>query len=387
MVMQAGPLVEAIESAVAARGPAQRILMTPVGRPLVQARVRELARLPRLLLVCGRYEGVDERVRDLAIDEEISLGDFVLTGGEPAAMALVDAIARYVPGVLGDATSADDESFSTGLLEYPQYTRPPEFRGAGVPEVLLGGDHKKVRGWREEQARARTQARRPDLWGRVSGGSAPEPRVEREDQVSRPGTDPLAEARRALAARTTVALVHHPVYDKNRQVVTTAVTNLDVHDIARSSRTFGLPAYLLVTPIQAQRELCERILGHWTEGAGLAHNAKRSEALEHVSVVASVDAAIARVTEVHGQKPYVVATAAKAHGTTMGSDELISARAADPGRPMLLLFGTGWGLIEDVFTKTDASLHPISGGIPYNHLSVRSAAAIVLDRLFGISPK
>jgi tRNA (guanine37-N1)-methyltransferase len=373
MVMQAGPLLEAIESAVAARGPAHRVLLTPVGRPLGQARVRDLARLGRILLVCGRYEGIDERVSALAIDEEISLGDFVLTGGEPAAMALVDAVARYVPGVLGDATSTDDESFSAGLLEYPQYTRPPELRGAGVPEVLLGGDHKKIRVWREAQSRERTRARRPDLWARQQGG---------------PSEDRLAGERAALAARTTVALVHHPVWDKNRQVVTTAVTNLDVHDIARSSRTYGLPTYLLVTPIQAQRELCERILGHWTEGAGLAHNAKRSEALEHVNVVASIDDAIAQVTAANdGQKPYVVATAAKAHGQTMGCDELVAARASDPGRPMLLLFGTGWGLIDEVFTKVDAALHPISGGIPYNHLSVRSAAAIVLDRLFGISPK
>ncbi len=166
MVMKAPPLVAAIEASIAARGPAHRILLTPVGAPLRQARVRELARLPRLLFVCGRYEGVDERVRELAIDEELSLGDFVLTGGEVAAMAVIDAVARYVPGVLGDATSADDESFSAGLLEYPQYTRPPEFRGLAVPPVLLSGNHEKIRAWREEESLRRTRERRPDLISR-----------------------------------------------------------------------------------------------------------------------------------------------------------------------------------------------------------------------------
>lgn len=167
MVMKAEPLVAAIEHAVATRGPAHRILLTPAGRPLDQPRVRELARLGRILLVCGRYEGVDERVRELAIDEELSIGDFVLTGGEVAAMAIIDAVSRYVPGVLGEARSTDEESFSAGLLEYPQYTRPPELRGRHVPEVLLSGDHERIRRWRREQAEARTRERRPDLWARL----------------------------------------------------------------------------------------------------------------------------------------------------------------------------------------------------------------------------
>jgi tRNA (guanine37-N1)-methyltransferase len=163
MVMRPEPLVAAVEAAVLERGPAHRVLLTPVGAPLRQARVRALATLPRLLLVCGRYEGIDERVRELCIDEEISLGDFVLSGGEVAAMALIDAVSRYLPGVLGDAASTEEESFSAGLLEFPQYTRPPEFRGLRVPEVLLSGHHEKVRAWRHACSLERTRARRPDL--------------------------------------------------------------------------------------------------------------------------------------------------------------------------------------------------------------------------------
>lgn len=163
MVMRVEPVVAAIEAAVAARGPAHRILLAPAGRPFVQSRVRELAALDRILLVCGRYEGIDERVRQLVIDEELSIGDFVLTGGEVAAMAVIDAVARFVPGVLGDATSTDEESFSTDLLEAPCYTRPAEFRGARVPEILLSGHHEKIRAWRAAEAHARTARVRPDL--------------------------------------------------------------------------------------------------------------------------------------------------------------------------------------------------------------------------------
>src|SRR5258708_6177455 len=156
MVMKPEPLVGAIEAG------AHVVLLSPQGRPFTQRKAQELLAREKLVLVCGRYEGVDERVLEW-IDEEISLGDFVLTGGEFAALAVIDAVARLVPGVLGNAESAVRESFSAGLLEGPQYTRPPEFRGRKVPEVLLSGDHAKIAQWRREQAEERTRERRPDL--------------------------------------------------------------------------------------------------------------------------------------------------------------------------------------------------------------------------------
>ena len=161
MVLKPEPLFEAVERLV--RDNTRVILMSPDGEKFEQATARGLAREKHLLVVCGSYEGVDERVREALVDREISIGDYVLTNGGLPAMVLIDAVTRLLPGVLGDEQSAADESFSHGLLEYPQYTRPAEFRGMLVPEVLLSGNHAEIAQWRAEQSKARTAQRRPDL--------------------------------------------------------------------------------------------------------------------------------------------------------------------------------------------------------------------------------
>ena len=176
MVMKPEPVFEAIESVLgispapgeptAAAGARQGIpviLLTPQGRVFTQRVAEELARHERIALLCGRYEGVDERIREHLVTDEISVGDYVLTGGELPALILIDALSRLLPGVLGDPTGAEDDSHSMGLLEYPHYTRPPEFRGWKVPEVLLSGDHGKIEKWRREQALLRTFNKRPDM--------------------------------------------------------------------------------------------------------------------------------------------------------------------------------------------------------------------------------
>lgn len=164
MVMMCQPLFDALET-VEKEDPAPptRILLSPQGEQLSQNTVHELSRKERLLLICGHYEGFDERIREILQPREISIGDYVLSGGEPAAMVLVDAVVRLLPGALGDEESCADESFSHGLLEYPQYTRPREFRGKQVPDVLLSGDHARIEQYRREQALRRTRERRPDL--------------------------------------------------------------------------------------------------------------------------------------------------------------------------------------------------------------------------------
>jgi tRNA (guanine37-N1)-methyltransferase len=163
MVMKPEPMVRAIQAVATGTDGERVLLLSPQGRPFRQEVARELARFKRLILVCGRYEGVDERVREIAMDEEISIGDYVLTGGELAAMIIIDATARLVPGVLGDIYSPVEESFSEGLLEYPQYTRPREFMGRKVPAVLLSGDHQKVARWRRKRAIEQTFRKRRDL--------------------------------------------------------------------------------------------------------------------------------------------------------------------------------------------------------------------------------
>ena len=161
MLLKPEPIFEAVESL--ARENTRVILLSPAGRTFNQAIAQELAGLEHLLLVSGHYEGFDERVREQLADDELSIGDYVLTNGALPVMVIVDAVTRLLPGVLGDEGSARDDSFSQGLLEYPQYTRPAEFRGMKVPEVLLSGNHAEIARWRAEQARLRTQERRPDL--------------------------------------------------------------------------------------------------------------------------------------------------------------------------------------------------------------------------------
>lgn len=163
MVMKPEPVFEALETVIGSPPNCPVILLTPQGRLFDQKIATELASHPRMALISGRYEGFDERIREHLVTDEISIGDYVLTGGELPALILIDAISRLIPGVLGDPTGAADDSHASGLLEYPHYTRPPEFRGWRVPEVLLSGDHPRIERWRREQSLRRTLAKRPDM--------------------------------------------------------------------------------------------------------------------------------------------------------------------------------------------------------------------------------
>jgi tRNA (guanine37-N1)-methyltransferase len=177
MVMKPEPIFAAVE-AVYQGGPI--ILLTPQGRLFNQQIARELAREPRLSLICGHYEGVDERVAEHLATDELSIGDYVLTGGELPAMVVVDAVARLIPGVLGDDASTHEESHSDNLLEYPQYTRPPEFRGWRVPDILLSGNHAQIARWRRKEALRRTKRRRPDLFARLDLSSKEDQKLLKE---------------------------------------------------------------------------------------------------------------------------------------------------------------------------------------------------------------
>ena len=178
MVMKPEPIFEAIEGVLGPVPNCPVIMMTPQGRVFNQKIAIELSEQPQIALLCGRYEGIDERIRQHLVTDEISIGDYVLTGGELPALILIDAISRLLPGVLGDPDGAMDDSHASGLLEYPHYTRPPEFRGWGIPEILLSGDHGKVAKWRREQSLLRTLQKRPDLLESASLSEADKKMIE-----------------------------------------------------------------------------------------------------------------------------------------------------------------------------------------------------------------
>src|SRR5919108_2770801 len=361
MVMKPEPLVAAIEDIRRQTQQARIVLLAPQGRVLSQQDALRLSQQERIALICGRYEGIDERVKTF-VDEEISIGDYTLTGGEPAAAVVIDAVARLVPGVLGNENSATDESFVDGFLEYPQYTRPEIFRGMNVPEVLLSGDHERIKQWRRQKSLEITRKRRPDLFARA------------RDKLE-------AAVRRSTAIATVyVALLHYPVYEKNGQVVTTAVTNMDIHDIARASRTYGVRGFFVVIPVKPLQKLARKIIEHWQVGYGSEYNVTRKEALSLTRICDTLDDAVIAIERETGEKPVMVVTSARA-AENRTSFEALRDMLNKEIRPFLILFGTGWGLTEAIFAQSDYVLEPIAGGEDYNHLSVRSAAAIVLDRL------
>jgi tRNA (guanine37-N1)-methyltransferase len=363
MVMKAEPLVAAIETIRQRSRNARVIMLSPRGQVFNQRIAARLAGEHEIVLVCGRYEGVDERVKSF-VDEELSVGDYTLSGGEPAAMVVIDAVSRLIPGVLGNEVSAAEDSFADGLLEYPQYTRPEDFRGMKVPEILLSGDHQRIREWRRAQSIMLTRQRRPDLVAEVAHS-------EREQQ-----------GRGTARAAVFLALLHHPVYDKNRQIVTTALTNMDVHDIARSSRTYGLRGFYVITPVKALQKLALKIIEHWEHGYGSHYNTTRKEALSVARVRDALDDVLIDIERETGEKPIIIATSARS-GEGRSSFAAVKEMLIKEARPFLILLGTGWGLTESVFAQANYVLEPIEGTADYNHLSVRSAAAIILDRLLG----
>ena len=357
MMLMAEPLARAVESVSGGAKP-YVVYPSPQGVRLHQELVEDLARKEHLVIVCGHYEGVDERFTEKYVDMEISLGDFVLTGGEMPAMAIVDAVSRLIPGVVGSESSVEEDSFYSGMLDTPHYTRPAQWRGERVPEVLLNGDAKAIERWRRRQSVERTLDRRPDIAGRA-------------------GIIPW------LSGGAYVMEVHYPVLDKRGEKSSTAITGMDLHDIARACRTYGIKKYLLVTPIAQQREMAKRIAGHWTSGWGADYNPDRREAFSTLKIFASVQKAIAWAEEKEKKPVFKIATTAKRHA---GAQHWLTLKREILRRDHspLFIFGTGWGLHDEVMETADAVMTPICGGKDgWNHLSVRSAVSITLDRFFG----
>ncbi|HDQ41498.1 MAG TPA: tRNA (guanosine(37)-N1)-methyltransferase TrmD [Desulfonatronum sp.] len=369
MVMTLPPLAAALRSL---ESTGKILLLSPKGRPLDHAMAVRFSREQSLTLICGRYEGIDARLEDLFHLETVSVGNVVLNGGETAALHLLEAAARLLPGFLGHDESVADESFARGVLEHPHYSRPEEFEGCGVPEVLLSGDHAKIAAWRREGSLADTLDCRPELLHEAPLSASDLVVLRR-----------LNLTRCRISKNCHLALVHAPVLNKHGQIGTVSLTNLDIHDIARVSRTYDMGGYYVCTPLQDQRRLGERLVRHWTNGPGREGNVDRADALALVRLVESLDHAVAGVREQTGQEPLLVGTSAASYATATMT--VAQVREALHAKPVLLVLGTGHGLASEVLERCAGVLRPIRFYSAYNHLSVRSAAAIIVDRLLGDS--
>lgn len=362
MVMQAPVVAKAIESI---SEPGRIAILSPAGRPLTGAYARELARFSHITLVCGRYEGIDSRIEEHFGAEAISIGDFVLNGGETGALAVIEAVCRFAPGFLGKEESASEDSFDSSLLEYPHYTRPVEFAGRRVPDVLMSGDHARIAAWRREESLRRTLRFRPDLLARAGLS-------EKDAAVIR--AIPRTRAGRNLG----FCLIHWPVKLENGRIGASSLTNLDVHDIARISRSYGLGAFYVLIPVADQLELANQIVAHWQTGP----NRDRAEALSTVRPVASFEEMRQAATEAHGIEPIFLAASAqwpKKNRIALAPSEVLALCAK---RPVIICLGTARGLSDMALASCDGQLAPLryAGS---NHLPVRSAAAIIADRILG----
>ena len=363
MVARIDACVPAIEDLKKDLPNAPVIVFSPRGQPIKQDLVKEITEKAQaaggVVMFCSRYEGMDQRFIDGWVDYELCVGDAVYMGGEVPAMAFLEASARLIPGVLGNEKSIEEESFEIGGLEYPQYTKPREYRGHAVPDVLLSGNHGEIDNWRKNQSIVDTSLRRPDL--------LPKTKLTGSDQKLPP---------------IYLGLVHYPVVDKHDKTVISSITNLDVHDIARSVKTFNLDGFFIIHPSQVLRKLIQKVCDHWSHGAGYDYNINRSEALSTILSVPSLDDSIREIEKRHGSLPRMVITSAR---TGPRSIEYDTFKELLPNikEPIFLLFGTGWGIHQSVIDKSEYRLNPIWGRGDYNHLSVRSAVAIILDRLFG----
>ncbi len=381
MVFMLDPLVKTLRQ-IQEKGTGRILVMSPAGKPFTQDMAEELAKEQDLTLVCGRYEGFDARLEDLFPIEYVSMGDAVLNGGEVPALAIMEAVARLVPGFMGTEASGTEESFSSGLLEYPHYTRPEEFEGHSVPETLRSGDHARIAQWRREAALERTLRHRPDLL--------------RQTPLSQQDAQFLASLPRTCPGRNLyIGLVHHPVIIEGKNSGTSSLTNLDIHDIARISRTYGLGGYYVITPLQDQQEVLQGILRHWLHGPAGKSHADRAEALQLVRPVTSIAEAQDHILSHTGESPslwgssaqwdqWIQGTKSDAGGSPVKVPHTMPfdvARQKLEQRPALLLLGTGHGLAPEVLQNCDGFLRPLRFLSDYNHLSVRAAAAILVDRI------
>lgn len=376
MVLKAEVVQKAIEEREKDSGKAFKVFFSPghSSRKLDQDYLQEIAlkarELGHIMLLPARYEGMDSRVQKHYADAVVSVGDFVLMGGDLPAMLFLEGFLRLIPDVIGKQESVDHDSFSGPFVDYPAYGEPVDWNGEVVPEVLRSGNHEEIRKWRLNESVKETVVGHFD-WMRSRD-------IEDREQ--------LGLIRKNIPNHY-AALMHCQVYTgcQKDKAGTTSVTSIDIHDIARSSKTYGLKNYFVVTPLKDQQKIVQTLLGFWKEGPGFDYNRSRFDAVKDVYLKDSLESAIEQIEQQEGQKPIIIATSAKKYS----KDNIINYN--DQGKiwalkkPILFIFGTGQGLSDEIMEMADYLLLPLKGYSDYNHLSVRSAAAIIFDRWLGIN--
>lgn len=372
MLIKPEVIQKAIESTEQKIGKAFKIFLSPQGKKvnqkLLRAIVKKSQSYDHVMLVASRYEGIDDRVEQEYADMVVSVGDFVVMGGDIPAMLLIEGFTRLLPGIVGKEESIQKESFAGPFLDHPEYTEPVTWKNREVPAIIRSGNHAAIAAWREQVAARRTILDHFD-WLRSYD---------------------MNKHEKGLAQKVIpphyVVLMHADVNLPHDQVGTTSVTSLDIHDIARSAKTYGLKHYFIVTPLKDQQRIVQKLLDFWQTGHGIEYNKQRHEAVNQVSVVDDLDAVIAKIESIEGKKPILITTSAR----TEQHDRIISyfdqGKVWQKDRPVLFIFGTGKGLSNKIIERSDFLLKPLIGFSDFNHLSVRSAAAIIFDRWLGISP-
>lgn len=360
-------------------GHAFKIFFSPHGTTLDQHRAQELhqkimASGGHCMLLPARYEGMDARVEEEYADATISIGDFVLMGGDLPALVLLETLLRFVPGLVGRQESVSEDSFTGPFVDYPHYTAPIMWHNREVPEVIRSGNHAALAEWRQDVAAHRTVMHHFD-WLR-----------------SHALTDKQKKSAYDHIPHHYAALMHGDVMVErtiDNQVVTqegaSSVTSLDIHDIARSAKTYGLLGYYIVTPLEDQQKIVKKLLHFWQQGTGVTYNPSRHTAVSMVALHDQLASVIAAITEREGVAPLVIATSARPVAEEKNITYYDQERVWSHKRPVLFLFGTAQGMGPSLLQQCDYVLAPLEGFTHFNHLSVRSAAAVVFDRWLGIN--
>lgn len=386
MIIKPSLIEQAINHCQEQWGPGEKIFFSPQGTKLTQRVLKAMAapyvcqenqadqtvaQVPskHLILVCSRYEGIDARVESEYADHVISIGDYVLMGGDIPAQVFLEGFLRLLPGIVGKWESVEKESFSGPFLDHPEYGLPVEWHGMKLPEIIQSGNHAAINQWRTDQACKKTILNRFDWFA----SSQPD---EKEIQL----------ALKHIPAHY-VVLMHTQVKIKDGTIGNTSVTSIDLHDTARSCSTYGVKNFFMVSPLADQQSIMSIFLDFWQSDEGKHYNPSRHHAVSKVRATHSLDQVIEMITQQEGVAPLIIATSAKSHGHAKTIDYGMQSKVWQLNRPILFLFGTGQGLEDALVEKSDFLLVPVQGMTTYNHLSVRSAIAIILDRWLGLHPR